>query len=285
MSSHELKIKAAPWALLTVAAAWGLAFVVMKDPISKQNVNSFLFTRFLVAVIVMIVIQPSVLKKFNLALLRKGFIAGIFLAAGYIFQTLGLARSGAAVTGFITGLYVVATPLIASIFLKSKISTTTWISVFVATIGLALLSLKGWSLGIGELLVLICAIAFAIHIIILSRWSAGFDAYALTVMQLATVTLITGVIALGQGYVAPINLSGWLVVAFTAIFCTAIAFVIQTWAQAHIAPTKVAVILTMEVVFAAIFAVIFGGEALSSQVLFGGILVVAAMLVIVLQEA
>lgn len=285
MSSHDVKIKLAPWALLAVSAGWGLAFVVMKDPIEKQNVNSFLFTRFLVAVIAMIALRPSVLTKFTSDLLTKGFIAGLFLSAGYIFQTFGLAKAGAAVTGFITGLYVVATPLIASIFFKTKITVKTWLCVLVATIGLAFLSLKGWSIGIGEVLVLICAIAFAIHIIILSRWSSRFDSYALTIVQLATVTVVTGAISMGQSYVAPTNLSGWLVVFYTAIFCTAIAFVAQTWSQAHMSATKVAVILTMEVVFAAIFAVIFGGETLSAQVLFGGILVVLAMLVIVIQEA
>jgi drug/metabolite transporter (DMT)-like permease len=285
MSSHALKIKIAPWALLAVSAAWGMAFVVMKDPIEKQNVNSFLFTRFLVAVLAMIAIKPSVLTHFTPELLRKGFIAGLFLAAGYIFQTFGLARSGAAVTGFITGLYVVATPLIASLFLKTHITRFTWLCVGLATVGLALLSLKGWSIGIGEILVLICAIAFAAHIVFLSNWSSGLDSYAFTIVQLATVMLLTGCISFGQGFVAPVNLSGWLVVIYTAVLCTAVAFVIQTWSQAHMSATKVAVILTMEVVFAAFFAVLFGGESLTVQVFFGGVLVVIAMFMIVLKEA
>jgi len=284
-SSHALKIRLAPWALLAVSAAWGLSFVVMKDPIAKQSVNSFLFTRFVVAVLAMMALQPSVLKRINREILIKGFIAGLLLGSGFILQTLGLARAGAAITGFITGLYVVATPLIAALVLKAKISRFTWGCVLLATAGLALLSLKGWSIGTGEILVLLCAIAFGAHIVTLGQWSNGLDAYAMTVVQLATCALLTGVISFGQGYEPPANLSGCLVIFYTAVVCTAVAFVIQTWSQAHISATKVAVIMTMEVVFAAIFAVIFGGETLTLKVLIGGAMVLAAMFMIVLKEA
>jgi len=278
-------MRIAPWALLSVSMAWGLSFVVMKDPIAKQSINSFLFTRFVVAVLAMLALQPSVLKKIDREILGKGFIAGLLLGSGFILQTLGLARAGAAVTGFITGLYVVATPVIAALVLKVKISRFTWGCVALATIGLALLSLTGWSIGIGEFFVLLCAVVFGAHIVALSRWSNGLDAYAMTVVQLATCALLTGAISFGQGYEAPANLSGWLVIFYTAIICTAIAFVIQTWSQAHISATKVAVIMTMEVVFAALFAVIFGGETLTVKVLIGGAMVLAAMFMIVLKEA
>ena len=284
-SSHALKMRLAPWALLLVSASWGLAFVVMKDAIERQSVNSFLFTRFLVAVIAMFLLKPTVIQSINREVLRKGFIAGLFLAAGYTLQTLGLALTGAAVTGFITGLYVVATPVIAALVLRVRITAFTWGCVLLATVGLALLSLKGWNLGYGEFLVFLCAIAFAAHIIALSKWSNGLDVYAMTIVQLATCALATGVISLIQGYEAPPDSNGWYVVLFTAIICTAVAFVVQTWSQAHMSATKVAVILTMEVVFAALFAVVFGGESLSLRTLFGGVLVFAAMFMIVLKEA
>ena len=276
-------MKIAPWALLAVSASWGMAFVVMKDPIEKQSVNSFLFTRFAVAVIAMLALQPRVLTKFNKEILFKGFIAGLFLGSGYIFQTLGLKIAGAAITGFVTGLYVVATPLIAWIVLRHRINAFTWACVALATVGLGLLSLHGWSVGYGEFLVLISAIAFGAHIVTLGHWSNGLDSYAMTIIQLATCALMTGAISFGQGYSAPVDTSGWLVVFYTAVVCTAIAFMVQTWSQAHMPPTKVAVILTMEVVFAAIFALIFGGESLTLQALFGGILVVIAMFAIVIK--
>jgi drug/metabolite transporter (DMT)-like permease len=282
-SSHATKMRIAPWALLAVAAAWGYAFVVMKDAIEKQSVNSFLFSRFAVAVIAMIALKPSVLSRLNKDILRKGFFAGLFLGSGYIFQTLGLKLTGAAIAGFITGLYVVATPVIAALFLRHKISRFTWVCVALATLGLALLSLHGWSMGFGEFLVLMSAIGFGAHIIALSQWSNGLDSYTFTVVQLTTCAILTGAIAIGQGYEAPADSTGWLVVLYTAILCTAIAFMIQTWSQAHMTPTKVAVILTMEVVFAAIFAILFGGESLSLQALIGGILVVIAMFAIVIK--
>jgi len=283
MATHETKMKIAPWALLAVSASWGLAFVIMKDPIEKQNVNSFLFTRFILAVLVMIAIRPRVLSQITREMLIKGFFAGLFLGSGYIFQTFGLKLVGAAITGFVTGLYVVATPLIAWIVLRHRITIYTWLCVAVATVGLALLSLNGWQVGAGELLVLVSAIAFAAHIVALGQWSNGLDAYAMTVVQLATCAAVTGAISFGQGYKAPVNLSGWAVVVYTAIFSTAVAFVIQTWSQAHISPTKVAVILTMEVVFAALFALIFTDETLNLQKVMGGILILISMLAIVLK--
>lgn len=279
--AHHRRVALAPWALLAVAAVWGMAFVVMKDPIAKQNVNSFLFTRFTVAVIAMILLKPSVITMITPEIIRKGLLAGLFLGTGYIFQTLGLAIAGAAITGFITGLYVVTTPLIALIFLRQKIDRYTWGCVITATVGLALLSLHGWSVGYGEALVLVSAIAFGAHIVALGRWSHGLDSYAMTVVQLAGCAALTGVLAFAEGYELPAGRSGWPVVFFTAIFATAIAFMVQTWSQAHISSTKVAVILTMEVVFAALFAVLLGGETIRLQALAGGALVLVAMFAIV----
>jgi len=258
----------------------------MKDAIERQTVNNFLFSRFVLAVVVMILIRPQCIKLFNKDLLVRASTAGLFLGSGYILQTLGLARTGAAITGFITGLYVVFTPLIAAVVLKARITLVTWACVGVATLGLALLSLQGWSIGFGELLVLGSAFAFAAHIIALGKWSSGRDAYAMTVVQLAMCALLTGLASLFEGgYQLPPDRGVWATVIFTAVACTAMAFVIQTWSQAHMSTTKVAVILTMEVVFAAIFAILFGGETLTPQKAIGGVLVVIAMFVIVTKES
>lgn len=282
---HNLQLKLAPFALLLVSAAWGLAFVVMKPAIERQSVNNFLFTRFLMAVIVMILIRPQVLKFLTKDLLLRGLAAGFLLGGGYIFQTVGLANTGAAITGFVTGLYVVLTPLFAGLIFKERVSKNTWLYVFMATVGLALLSLKGWSIGFGELMVFFSAIAFAAHITALSKWSAGRDVYAMTITQLTMCAAMTGVASAFEGYSAPPDSGVWAVVVFTAVFATAIAFIVQTWSQAHISATKVAVILTMEVVFAAFFAIIFAGERLTLQAALGGILVVTAMYLIVLKES
>ena len=283
-SSHALKIRLAPWALLSVSAAWGMAFVVMKDAIERQSVNNFLFTRFLLAVIVMVALKPSVIKKFDRNLLQRAASAGIFLGLGYIFQTLGLSRTGAAITGFVTGLYVVFTPLLAYFFLKERITKLIWVCVAVATVGLGLLSIRGFSVGIGEMLVLASAFFFAAHIIALGKWSSGRDVYAMTIVQLAMCAVLSGLASIPEGYSPPPDNGVWGVVIFTAVICTAVAFVVQTWSQAHMTTTKVAVILTMEVVFAAIFAMIFGGERLTLQATLGGVMVLTAMFMIVLKE-
>lgn len=285
MKSHHLKLKVAPWALLSVSASWGLAFVLMKGPIARQSVSNFLFDRFTLAVLVMFLLKPTVFRLFTKDLVLRGLGAGLFLGTGYMLQTMGLERTGAAVTGFITGLYVVATPLIAAIFLREKISRLTWACVLLATVGMGFLSLHGWSVGIGELYVFASALAFGAHIVALSRWSSGRDAYAMTIVQLFACALLSSLFAAREGFMAPPDLEVWLVVLFTAVICTALAFMVQTWSQAHMSATKVAVILTMEVVFAALFAVLFGGERLSAQVLIGGVMVIIAMYIIVIKES
>ena len=111
-----MKHKVASSLLLLVAAAWGASFVLMKDVLSRQSVNSFLFYRFAVATIALLIIHPKILKKLNWDIIKHGGITGAFLGAGFITQTYGLDWTGAAITGFITGLYVVATPLFEQFF-------------------------------------------------------------------------------------------------------------------------------------------------------------------------
>jgi len=158
-----VQLRLAPWALLAVAAMWGISFVWMKDILDQQDVYSFLTSRFLVAAAAMILLKPKVLKAFSKELVFKGLIVGMALGSGYIFQTLGLERTTPAITGFITGLYVVFTPLLASIFLKERLTLAMWGYVLLAVIGLGILSVKGWSVGLGEIFVLISAVLFAIH--------------------------------------------------------------------------------------------------------------------------
>ena len=277
-------MKLAPWALLSVAMAWGWSFVIMKDAIEKQSVNNFLFTRFAVATVVMLIIRPQVIKLIDRDLLLRAGAAGAFLGAGYTFQTLGLERTGVAITGFVTGLYIVLTPFFASVILRQRVSRFTWSCIAMGTIGLGVLSIHGWSVGFGEFLTFISAILFALHIIALSKWSPGRDTYAMTVVQLGMCSVVAGIASIPGGYAPPPDAGVWGVVIFTAVFATVIAFIIQTWAQAHMSPIKVAVILTMEVVFAALFAIIFGGETLTLQSSIGGVLVVTAMYLIVMKE-
>ncbi len=279
-----MKHKLASWLLLGVAMSWGLAFVTMKDALGRQSVNSFLFYRFALAAIALIIIRPQIIKKINIDIVKRGGITGLFLAAGFIFQTYGLDMTGAAVTGFITGLYVVATPLFEQFFGGRKLGRTVWVSIGIATTGLGLLSLKGFSVGIGELLVLISALCYTGQIIALSKWSQGRDVWAMTFMQILVVAVVTGIAALIEGFQSPPDSGVWGVIIFTAIVCTVTAFIIQTWSQAILESTKAAVIMTMEVVFSALFAITLGGEILSTRTLIGGLLVVISMYTIVFYE-
>ena len=271
----------APWALLAVAAVWGISFVWMKDILDQQDVFSFLFCRFIFASLIMIVVRPAAFIKMNWKLVSRGSLAGLALGSGYIFQTLGLERTTPAITGFVTGLYVVFTPLIGLIVFRDHITRLAWFYIALATIGLGVLSISGWSIGVGELFVLVSAILFAIHIILLSRWSKNFDTYLLTFTQLFTCAVVAGIPAAINGFTPPPDQQTWSVIAFTAIFATFLAFIVQTWSQARISAVKVAVILTTEVVFAALFSVLLGVEPLTLRIIIGGSLILIAMIMIV----
>jgi drug/metabolite transporter (DMT)-like permease len=271
----------APWALLAVAAMWGISFVWMKEILDQQDVYSFLVCRFLVAVVAMLLINPKVVRSINSKILLKGGLTGGALGLGYILQTLGLERTTPAITGFVTGLYLVFTPVIGALLLKERLPKATWGFVALATIGLGVLSISGWSIGSGELFVLLSALLFAAHILMLSAWSKDFDAYALTLVQLSTCTIVSAIPTVITGFTPPPDRQVWGVILFTAIFATVFAFIIQTWSQARISATKVAVILTMEVVFAALFSVALGAEPLTLRILIGGSLVLISMIAIV----
>ena len=144
--------------LLLVAIAWGAAFVLMKDAIKLQPIYDFLALRFTLAAGVMVLIRPSVLKKIDRELLLRGVPLGIMLGLGYITQTIGLDLTTAAITGFLTGLYVVFTPLLTWLILRNRVSGRVMVGVGLATLGLALISINGWSIEAGQIWIIICAV-------------------------------------------------------------------------------------------------------------------------------
>jgi drug/metabolite transporter (DMT)-like permease len=148
-----------------------------------------------------------------------------------------------------------------------------------ATLGLGLLSLHGWSVGVGEVLTLGCALFFAVHIVGLGEWSAQYDAYSFALVQIGTVAVITLVWAAPGGISLPPDAGVWSAVAITAVLATAAGFLIQTWAQSMVPPTRAAVVMTMEPVFAGLFAVFIGGNHLTPRILGGAACVLAAMFI------
>jgi drug/metabolite transporter (DMT)-like permease len=270
-------VRAPTLALLAVTAVWGSTFVVVKDAVDRMPVTDFLTWRFALAALAMVLIRPRSVAQLGRHGRRAGALLGLALGAGYLLQTLGLQTTGAAVSGFITGMFVVLTPLGAALLLNQPPGRSAWIAVALATVGLGLLSLKGFSVGGGELLTLGCAVAFALHIVGLGRWASSYDVYGLAVVQLLAVAAMCAVVAVPGGLVTPPDAQVWGALALTAIAATAVAFVVQTWAQAHLPPTRAAVLMTMEPVFAGVFAVAAAGEHLGARTLLGAGLVLAAM--------
>jgi drug/metabolite transporter (DMT)-like permease len=270
----------APLALIAVAAVWGGAFVLMKDAIKTQPLFDFLGTRFLLATIVMIAANPKVLGRLRGKLLLKGIGLGLLLGIAYVTQTIGLAVTTAAITGFLTGLYVVFVPLLTWALLRKRISRQVIAGVALATAGLAFISINGVSFEAAQLWIVACGLFFALHIFGLSVWSPGEDPYALTVIQLAVVGVLCTALSLTDGYTAPAGFSGWFAIVFTAVLSTAVAFFVQTWAQGIMDSSRVSIYLTFEVVFTAIIAVWAGQEVLQPKTVIGGILLFASMLVV-----
>ncbi len=264
-------------ALIGVTAIWGSTFVVVKDAVEQMPVTDFLTWRFGLAALVMLAIRPRSVAALGPSGRRAGVIVGLALGAGYLLQTLGLQHTSAAVSGFITGMFVVLTPLGSALLLKARVPLLAWSAVALATVGLALMSLHGFAVGYGELLTLGCAAAFALHIVGLGHWASSYDAFGLAVVQLATTAVLCALVAVPGGVVVPPSSSVLRALAVTALGATALAFVVQTWAQAHLAPTRAAVIMTMEPVFSGLFAVAVAGERLGPRTLVGAVLVLAAM--------
>jgi drug/metabolite transporter (DMT)-like permease len=270
-------------ALVGVTAIWGWTFIIVKDAIQVMPVMDFLAVRFSLAAAVMFVLRPTSLRRLSWRGWWRGIVLGILLGLAYITQTQGLRTTSPAVSGFITGMSVVFTPLVAWLLLRQKISPRTWLAVGLACAGLALLSLHGWSFGTGELLTLACALFVAFHIIGLGQWSAAHDTYVLALVQIATVAVISLIAAAPGGITMPPHGETWRTIGITAVLATAAAFFVQTWAQALVSPTHIAVVLTMEPVFAGVFSVAFGSDQVTVRFIFGAVCVLAAMLIVQLK--
>src|SRR3954469_13126441 len=278
--SRATSTTSATFALVGVTAVWGSTFVVVKHAIERMPVMDFLSWRFAIAALVMAVVRPSAVMALSPTARRNGVVLGLALAAGYVAQTFGLERTPASVSGFITGLFVVLTPLCAALLLGRRVDGLAWGGGVIATGGLALLSLHGLSIGRGEAITLLCALSFALHIVGLGEWTTARDAYGLAVVQLTTVAVVSIVVAAPDSLAPPPDAGVWGAILLTALAATAVGFLVQTWAQSHLAPTRAAVVMTMEPVFAGIFGVAFGGDDLTTRLVVGALLVLVAMLLV-----
>jgi drug/metabolite transporter (DMT)-like permease len=267
-------------ALLAMTACWGSTFFLIKDLLDRVPVLDFLAVRFAIASVALTLLAPKALGRLSAASRRSAVILGGLYGLAQILQTAGLAHTPASVSGFITGLYVVCTPLFAALLLRQRIGRMTWAAVALAMLGLGVLTLSGLSIGYGEAVTFVSALLYALHIVGLGAWSNAREAMGMTIIQLLVITALCFVATVPDGLVLPSTTGDWLAVVYMAVFAGALALAGQTWAQAHLAPTRSAIIMSMEPVFAAFFAVLLGGESLTLRMLIGGALVLAAMLIV-----
>ncbi|MBU8771276.1 DMT family transporter [Cytobacillus oceanisediminis] len=275
--------------LLLVAFVWGTTFVLVQNAIAFLEPFSFNGVRFFMAAFLLggwlVIFEREQLKKINKKLLISGIIMGLFLFIGYAFQTIGLLHTTSSKAGFITGLSVVMVPVFSFILLKIKPGFNAIIGVSIATAGLYLLTMTDKvSLNIGDAYVLICAVGFALHIIFTGKYSSKYPALLLTVIQVGTVALLSGIFAFftenwqqafETGVLFKINVVTALIV--TSLFATALAFFAQTAFQRFTTPTRVALIFAMEPVFAAAAGFMWANERLSFSALTGCLLIFAGM--------
>ena len=271
--------------LLLTTAVWGGSFVVMKDSLERQDVISFLATRFLIAGLLMLAYRPYSLVGLGKSLWIRATFLGFLLAAGFIFQSVGLTKTTVSSTGFITGLYLVFTPLISWLLIKRYILRLQLLAVFVATLGLYLIAYNGIEYGFGEFLVLISAVLFAMQIVAVGEWSNGKNAYPLALIQILVAALLFVMISFKDGYQVPPDGSVWIAILFTALFATFLGFLIQVKAQSIMTATAAGVILAMEVPFAFIFGLYFDNDPLTLRIASGGALVMGAMAMVIWSES
>ncbi|HVL82431.1 MAG TPA: DMT family transporter [Actinomycetota bacterium] len=264
-------------ALVAACALWGSTFVVVKQAVEQIPPVQFLAIRFAIGTGVLALLwRPRVRGS-----VRPGALAGLALGAGYIFQTVGLQHTTATNAALVTGLFVVFTPALAALFLRRPPTAPALVGVALATTGLVLLSLQT-APGLpafrrGDAIVLGCAVMFALHVVALGRFAPGADVRALTVVQLAVCTVLF-VVLLPTARVE--GVSGgqiWFALLLTGLGATAFAFAAQTWAQSRISPTRTAVILTMEPVFAALFGFAVLGDRLTARGWIGAAFILAGM--------
>jgi drug/metabolite transporter (DMT)-like permease len=276
--------------LLFVTFVWGTTFVLVQNAIGLLEPFSFNGIRFLAAAVmllfVLLIFERKQLAFLNVKMVASGFFIGFWLFLGYATQTVGLLYTTTSKAGFITGLSVVFVPLFSMFLLKQFPSRNAVVGVSIATIGLFLLTMTDVSsLNIGDGLVFICAISFALHIIFTGKFSSKYPTLLLTVIQLSTVAILSTISALffedwRKSFNVDILLSQDVIIALviTSVFATALAFLIQTNFQKYTTATRVALIFAMEPVFAAIAGYYWAAERLSYSALFGCLLIFAGMI-------
>lgn len=264
--------------LLAVTAIWGSTFVLIKDVVGRMAVVDFLAVRFAIAAVVMLVLFALPVLRLGGAQRWRGLALGVLYGFAQWLQTEGLARTSPSVSGFVTGMYVVITPVLALVLFRQRMPLSTWLAAVLATVGLGVLALHGFAVDLGVLLTLGSAALYALHIVGLGHWSKRGDAFGMSAVQMVGIAAVCLLATLPHhGPALPPDGKAWVAVLYMALVAGAFAMLVQTWAQAHMPATRAAIVMTTEPVFAAGFAVLLGVDALTTRMVAGGALVLAAM--------
>lgn len=272
----------ADFLLLTVAIAWGVTFLMVQDAIKNVPVYAFLFWRFLIATVLMFAISYKRFSNVDKNAVIYGILLGFALFGGFATQTFGLTYIKSSIVAFITGFNVIFVPFLAFLLFKQKVRVNVFFGSILALIGLYFLSMSGaLSIGMGEILTLICALMFALHILFTGRFSTQADVFVIVCFQFLTVTVLSLLFSLSLEDVTfnvDFDYTFVKAVVVTSVFATVYAFLIQTYFQQYTSATKTAIIFMMEPVSAAVYGVYVGNEILTSTQILGAGLIIGAML-------
>ena len=273
--------KIADGLLLVVAIIWGGGFPAVGLAIeSGMGPAQLTALRFIVAAVGMVMIFFKVLKSIKKIDVIGGVLAGIFLFIGFSFQTIGMQYTTASKNAFITSTYVLLVPLLGVIFFKRRLTVTQWTGILLMVLGVSFLSLeKDFSMNIGDILTLICAIGFAVQIVITGLFSPRCNPYCFNTIQMVTVAVLSFIWSLRMPWVEVSFRSG-IAVLHLGLLSTLFAFLIQSIAQRHTSEAKVGLILSFESLFGAILSVLILGDPVTVKLCIGGIFSVLAVLMI-----
>jgi len=273
-------------ALACCALVWGATFVIVKNAFADSSVFAFLAARFVLSAALIVVIFWKSIRQSNLSDLRAGLWIGLFMFAGYAFQTLGLVTTTPSKAAFITGSSVVMVPIFHGIFWRSRVGAAIWGGAAAVFAGLYFLTVPHEGLGrlnSGDMLVFCCAIVFAFHILFVGKFSRKHSVGALSFYQIAmtaTLSVLAVPIASAAHVESPMfHPTGELMIAVvsTAVLATVLAFSIQVWAQQHTTPSHTAILFSLEPVFAGVTSYLVLGERLSHRALLGAAMILGGI--------
>ncbi|MBM3767525.1 MAG: DMT family transporter [Acidobacteria bacterium] len=275
--------------LALIALIWGTTFVLVKRALDDISPFLYLAMRFTLAAIVLAAIfHKRIARGISRREIGIGMVVGAVLMSGYVLQTVGLQTTTPSKSAFLTGLYVVLVPFASAAVYRVRPRWAEIAGVAIAATGMGLLSMQGEMLTIerGDLLTIGCAVAFALHIVLLGHWAPLVGYESLGVMQIAGAALVA-VAALPFVELPAVKWSTPVIGAILigGLLATALAFMLQTWAQQNTTPTRAAILFSLEPVFAWIVSFLVEGEILTGRAALGAALILAGILTVELKPA